>query len=136
VPSGFSGEELLKLRKYLRRTGCALLLVIWFMLLLTPCLLFTLAAEREMVFTYSDIPNDNLRIWLIQDAKNRGVAISNSRRVHLDNGTVCTVIDGRFILWQGSAEPPHYCSCYTRPDQDSMWSSVAEGEEACKLAGG
>jgi hypothetical protein len=128
-----SGEELLKLRKYLRRTGCTIALILWFMFLLTPCLIFVLAVQHEIILIHSDIPNDDFRMWLIMEPKTRGIAISNSRRIDAGNGTVCTIVDGRFLLWQGSAASPHYCSCYTK--EGDNWSSVAEGADACSLAG-
>jgi hypothetical protein len=110
------------------------LLVLWFIFLLTPCLMFKLAVDREIILIHSDLPEDDFRIWLIQDVRNRGVAISNSRRVDASNGAACTVIDVRFILWQGKGgDSQHYCSCYSKAE--SGWSSVTEGEAACQLAG-
>ena len=124
----------MKIRKVLRRIGCGILIVAWFIILLVPCFAVVLATQREIVLTHSDIPDGQFRVWLIQDAKQRGIAISNSRRVDGPNGAICTVTDGKFLMWQGQADdPPHYCSCYSR--QNDTWSSVAEGEAACKMAG-
>ena len=123
----------MKLKRRLRRLGCGALLVLWFLLLLTPCLAVVLLTQREIVLTHSDVPNDDFRVWLIQEAGQRGIAISNSRRVTVPNDAVCTLIDVRFLLWQGKGDPNHYCSCYAR--QADSWSSIAEGAEACKLAG-
>jgi hypothetical protein len=91
-----------------------------------------LATQKEIILTHSDIPQDDFRVWLIQSAKQRGLGISNSRRVSVSDDSVCTVIDGFFILWEGKGEPSHYCSCYQK--QDSVWQSRAEGAEACALA--
>jgi hypothetical protein len=121
------------LKRKLRRAGCGALVVIWFILLLTPCLFVVLVTQREIVLTHSDIPNDDFRVWLIQEPRQRGIALSNSRRVSAANDAVCTLIDVRFIMWQGQGDPIHYCSCYTR--QETSWVSIAEGTEACKLAG-
>ena len=124
----------MKIRRLLRRLGCGVLLVLWFALLTLPCFAIALAFQKEIVLIHSDIPNDEFRIWLIQDIRNRGVAVTNSRRVDGPDGVVCTVINGGFFMWQGSAvNPPHYCSCYSR--QDQTWSSVAEGSQACRIAG-
>ena len=117
----------------LRRVGCGILVAVWFLLLLTPCLFVFLVTNQEIVLTHSDVPNDNFRIWLIQEANQRGVAVSNARRVTAANNAVCTLTDVRFIMWQGKGDPNHYCSCYVQ--QDSAWTSIAEGTEACKLAG-
>jgi hypothetical protein len=123
----------LNIRKYLRRTGCTVLLVLWFLFLLTPCLMITLAVQHEIVLTHSDIPGDEFRIWLIQDVQNRGLGLSNTIRKQATSGETCTIADGRFFLWQGKANPYRYCSCYTK--QANLWSSVAEGDDACKLIG-
>jgi len=123
----------MRLSKFARRLGCGILLVIWFTLMLTPCLVITLVMQREIVISYSDLPEDAFRIWLLMEAKERGIAIFNSRRVNAANDAVCVVVDGRFFMWQGSATPPHYCSCYTK--QNGYWNPVAEGKEACQMSG-
>ena len=119
--------------KPIRRLGCGVLLVMWFMILLLPCIMIVLATQGEIVLTHSGIPEDDFRVRLIQTTTERGLAISNSHRVDIQDGNVCTIIDVRFFLWQGKANPAHYCSCYT--GSDKTWSSVAEGTEACQLAG-
>ncbi len=121
------------MRRRLGRIGCGVLVVAWFLFLLTPCLVVVLVTQKEIVLTHSDVPNDDFRIWLISEPSQRGIAVSNSRRVSAANNAVCTLTDVRFIMWQGKGDPNHYCSCYTQ--QDSAWVSVAEGAEACKLAG-
>jgi hypothetical protein len=124
----------LKIRRFLKRLGCGILLVLWFMFLLTPCLMIKLAVDREIILTHSDIPNDDFRVWLIQDVRSRGLAVSNTRRVDGTNGAVCTLTDVGFLLWEGKGgDPQHYCSCYSKAE--SGWSSVAEGDAACQLAG-
>src|SRR5258708_23267756 len=125
----------LKIRRLLRRLGCGVLLVLWFALLTLPCFAIALVFQKEIILTHSDIPNDEFRIWLIQDIRNRGVAVTNSRRVDAPNGVVCTVINGGFFMWQGTtANPPDYCACYSRPGQTG--SALPAGSEACRIAGG
>ena len=119
--------------KPIRRLGCGVLLMLWFVILLLPCLMIVLATQGEIILAHSGIPEDDFRIRLIQTTTERGLAVSNSRRIDTSEGAVCTVIDVRFFLWQGKANPAHYCSCYT--GSDKTWSSVAEGADACKLAG-
>src|SRR5262249_46298215 len=107
--------------------------VLWFLILLLPCFMIVLATQGDITLTHSSVPEDYFRIRLIQTTNERGLAVSNSRRVDASDGKVCTIIDVRFLLWQGQANPAHYCSCYT--GSDNNWSSVAEGKEACQLAG-
>ncbi len=126
----------IKIPKLLSRIGCGLAVVLWFMLLTLPCFAVVLATQGEIILTHSDIPFDDFRVWLIQQPRQRGIAISNSHRVSAVDGSnaVCTVLDAHFILWEGQpVTSPHYCSCY-KPESGG-WSSVAEGDDACHLAG-
>ncbi|MBX3061790.1 MAG: hypothetical protein U0528_14965 [Anaerolineae bacterium] len=135
----------MKLPKPVRRFGCGVLLVLWFLFLLTPCAVFVLAVQREIVIKWSEVPQDELRIWTIQDRDARGIGIANSRRVNTtgsgsqpveysaENPLICTITDIRFILWQGQANPAHSCSCFQK--QQSRWAEVVVGQDACTLAG-
>lgn len=117
----------------LRQVGCGLLIIVWFGIVLLPCLMITLAIRGEITVPYSDIPEDEFKLWSIQSADARGIGIANSRRVPGKNGETCTIIQRNFIMWQGEASAARWCSCYTK--KDSRWGSVAEAEAACKLAG-
>lgn len=130
------------MRKILRRIGCGALLVMWFLFLLAPCLVITLAIQREITITWSDAPDDALRVWVLQERDAQGLAISSAHRVNpaAAPGVACVVLDVRFILWAGDAEragalPVHQCACYTRPDAESVWAPHNLGPEACTLAG-
>jgi hypothetical protein len=105
------------------------------MLLTLPCIAFVLVTQGDIVLAHSDLPNDDFRLWLIQQPHERGIGLSNSRRVSGTDGSACTIIDGSFLLWEGQqAASPHYCSCYRQ--QGDNWNSTAEGDEACHLAEG
>lgn len=121
------------MRKSFRRVGCGALLALWFVILLLPCFMIVLATQGEIVLMHSSVPEDDFRVRLIQTTSERGLAVSNSHRVDTSDGDACTIIDVRFLLWQGQANPAHYCSCYT--GSGNNWSSIAEGTDACKLAG-
>ncbi len=125
--------------KLVRRVGCGALVILWFLFLLTPCFVIVLATQGEIVLTHSDLPGHAFRVWSISERGLRGIAFSTARRVSAENDISCTVADVRFLMWEVSAEfaesvrPSHQCSCYAR--QGNLWNSVAEGQEACKLAG-
>lgn len=130
------------MRKIVRRIGCGGLLVLWFVFLLTPCLVITLAIQREIAITWSDVPDDALRVWVLQEREAQGLAISSARRVNppATPGMACVVTDVRFVLWGGNAEkagalPVHQCACYTRDEAQSTWTPHNAGSEACALAG-
>src|SRR5258708_20676558 len=121
------------LRKTLKRIGCGALLVVWFAVLELPWFAIVLVTQGEIVLADSDVPNDDFRVWLIQQPHQRGIALSNSRRVDGTDGSVCTIVDGSFLMWEGQqAASPHYCSCYKQ--QNGNWSSTAESDQACQLA--
>src|SRR5258708_38104019 len=101
--------------KRLSRIGCGLAVVLWFMLLTLPCFAVVLATQGEIILTHSDIPFDDFRVWLIQQPRQRGIAISNSHRVSAVDGSnaVFTLLDARFILCEGQpVTSPPYLSSY------------------------
>lgn len=125
-------------QKRRRRLGCALLIIPWLICMLLPCFVIALVMNQEVVITYSDVPEDALRIWVLDSAAARGIGISNSRRVTTDNNLTCTILDTRFLVWQGDAEKAgaktvHRCACYERVG--NVWQSKLIGAEACTAAG-
>ncbi len=93
-------------RRRIGRVGCAILLIPWFALMLTPCLVLTLAFQREITLTHSDLPHHAFRVWLIQERDAQGLAVVTSRRVEITTPEplACVVYDVRFFLWGGDAE--------------------------------
>ncbi|MHB8750975.1 MAG: hypothetical protein ACYDBJ_17520 [Aggregatilineales bacterium] len=122
--------------KLARRIGCGVLLALWFGgLILGPCAVVTLVSGNEIRLAHSDVPDDNtLRIWLIQQAHERGLGISTGYSVNPDASTVCTVTDTHFVLWQGQGQSSHTCACYTR-HADGSYTSLTDGPDACTVAG-
>jgi hypothetical protein len=116
----------------LRRIGCALALVIWFTLLLTPCFLFVMATQGEIAVNLGSAPGQDLRIWLIMEADERGFGVSRPTTASgNDANHLCVQTDVRYLLWAGKAEPVTYCDCYERSGTDQAWSSTATQQGAC-----
>ncbi len=113
-------------RSRLRRVGCGVILAIWFLLLLTPCVLVYLATQGEITISTGSVPGQELRLWLMTEDRNRGVGIS-SAAVAGGNGTtdICLQTDVRYLLWAGRGENASYCECYTRTSPDVAWTSAA-----------
>ena len=65
-------------RSPLRRLGCGCALLFWFLLLLSPCVFIVLATQGQITFSQGDLPGQELRIWLIQEAKEQGLGISTT----------------------------------------------------------
>ena len=117
-------------RSPLRRPGCVAGLILWFLALLAPCFLIMLAVRGEITITTGSAPDQLLRIWLIQEAKERGVGISNTS-VQRDGETICVQTNVNFVLWRGEAQPTHYCECYIQTGDDYELTQMTQ--EACSL---
>jgi hypothetical protein len=117
-------EELVvipKRRGPLARLGCALGLIIWAILILSPCILITLAVRGEINIPTGDAPDQRLRVWLIMETRQRGVGISNASIRERDDGQTCVQTETSFLLWLGEAEPVSYCECYQHEDGSQDW---------------
>jgi hypothetical protein len=115
----------------LRRLGCGLLLVLWFVLLLTPCGLFLIAMTGELTVPTGGLPEQELRIWLVMEADQRGLGISTGAPQDVTETAFCIQTDTRFALWAGRGQPASYCDCYTRADAASAWSLASVAQGAC-----
>lgn len=116
----------------LGRLGCALGLLVWFVLIMSPCLVFTLATQGELSLSLGSAPGQTARLWLVMEADERGLGLSlPSVRTSTDGGALCVQTDVRYFLWQGQADPVSYYECYRRAGADSPWDYVATVEGAC-----
>ena len=131
-----------KRRNPLLRAGCGLAVIIWFMLILTPCALFYLAANKEIRISFGDIPQPHehplLLISLVSERSDRGLRIATSTVVTRagDDTTACVQSDVRFVLWQSQAGDQNvtYCDCYDRDDTDSGWQLFETMSGSCSSA--
>jgi hypothetical protein len=107
----------------LRRPGCVIALIIWFLILLTPCPLFILLTQGEIRINVGSAPDQHIRLWLVMEPRERGFGLS-SPSIHPgpSEGEVCLQTDVRYLLWMGSAEDASYCECYQHPTDDSGWT--------------
>ena len=129
-------------RNPLFRAGCGLAVIIWFMLILTPCALFYLAANKEIRISFGDIPHPHehpqLLISLVSERSDRGLRIETSRVVSRakDDTTACVQSDVRFVLWQSQAGDLNvaYCDCYNSDDTDSGWQLFETMSGSCPSA--
>lgn len=118
-----------KPRSRLRRLGCGIGLIIWIILLLFPCVAIVLIAQGEIAIQLGNIPGQNFRVWLIQDATERGLGIA-SPSVHTDeDANVCLQTETNFLLWMGKGESTSYCECFAH-DGDN-WKSVSSAQGLC-----
>lgn len=113
----------------MRRTGCFIGLIIWFVLLLTPCFCLVMASQGEITINLGDVPGQSLRIWMVNEARSRGVAIARPTVYVTGNGdSICLQTDVSFVLWMGQGDAIHYCDCYLRGDNEWTLTSTASGD--------
>jgi hypothetical protein len=96
------------------------------LLLLTPCLVIVLATRGEISISTGSAPDQELRIWLVMEARSRGLGVSNAS-LHEQDSATCVQTDVQFWLWQGSEAPTSYCECYTREGESYRLMSTAQG---------
>ena len=113
-------------RSPIAKLGCGIALIIWFSLLLAPCFMFILATRGEISIATGEAPEQRLRIWLIQEARQSGLGVSNASVKQVDEN-VCVQTSVTFILWRGEASPTEYCECYTV--ENGVYSYV--GSQQC-----
>lgn len=120
-------------RKPLRRVGCAIGLLLWAVIMISPCFLITLATQGQIIVTLGNAPDQQARIWLLSEARERGIGISwPSARYAQDQKTVCVQTNTQFILWAGSGQPATYCACYIRDNDREAWTPLATTNESCQ----
>ena len=124
----------------LKRAGCGILLIIWFTVLLTPCLLLYLASNGEIRIWHADIPEPHahprLLIELISEVDYRGLRIVNSTITNniLDNDNhTCVSTHVRYLLWESAEEDQDvsYCDCYKRENSESIWALTSTTADSC-----
>ena len=129
LPNTAQAAAPIKPRRRLRRLGCWIGLVIWIILLLLPCLAIALISQGEIAVQLGNVPGQTLRVWLIQDATERGIGVARPTVRTNENSNVCLQTDTSFLLWMGKGEATSYCECYTN-DGDN-WKSVSSTQGSC-----
>ena len=130
-------DEIVKPRRRspLRRAGCTIVVILWFVLLLTPCVGIALATQGDIVISQGNAPGQEIRIWLITEADERGLGLSSATLQQPDSNNLCVETSTRFILWTGQADPLTSCVCYTRDMEEQVWSTVSVENRACESSG-
>ena len=121
-----------KPRSRVRRAGCIIAAILWFFILLLPCFLIVLAVNQEIAITTGSAPGQQLRLWLISEAEQRGLAVSNASVHQSAENAICVKTTVNYYLWAGSEEPSVYCDCYERATADASWSYTTSTEGTCR----
>ncbi len=128
-PDAVTVSPLSKPQSRLRRLRCGIGAVIWIILLLLPCIAIALISQGEIAVQLGDVPGQSLRVWLIQDASERGVGIARPS-IHTDqNSNTCLQTDTSFIMWMGKGDATSFCECYAH--EGDTWKSVSSAQGSC-----
>lgn len=145
-PSGVSGQsgepveiEYIIVKKpvsRVRRLGCIIVLVLWFLFLMLPLGLFILAAEGDFTIGRgNDIPDASeyprFQLKLIMEPDYRGISLINTSLHRDGDRNLCIQTNVRYVLWEGDGDPAVYCNCYTRASLDDDWVFVSTTIAAC-----
>ena len=113
------------------RWGCRFAVVLWFMILLTPCFCLALASQGEISVRLGDIPGQSFRIWLLNESRQRGIGSSRPSIVaNSEAGQVCLQTDVSFVLWAGSEDATTYCECFAQ-SSNAAWEMVNTAQGSC-----
>lgn len=100
---------------WLKRILIALLLIFWFLLLMTPTVAVVLARSGQIQIGEPDGPHT--RLFLLQEANNEGLGLERAQRVRSPEGVpdtvTCLRTTVRYWMWTpgAEAEPVEYCQC-------------------------
>ena len=80
-----------------------------------------MAARGELRIRTGAAPEQETRLWLVQEARRAGLALSHVSK-RLTNSERCFQTDVRFLLWRGQEldgdTATSFCSCYALADGD------------------
>lgn len=115
----------------LKRLGCALGAIVWFILLILPCFAIVLVTRDEIVIQVGDLPGQAVRVWLVSGAKERGLAMSiPSVKISDSSQRACLLTNVQFLLWDGENMPTQFCECFLR--QVESWESISPTPTNCE----
>jgi hypothetical protein len=115
-------------------------LIVWFALLLLPCLFFFLATSGEITVWHQNIPNaaqhPAFQVRLVMEIEQRGFQITRSSVLPESDTRLCIETYVSYVLWQRdeTSRDTHYCDCYSRPAADAQWALAAANLSACEGA--
>jgi hypothetical protein len=120
------------------KIGCGIALVLWFALLMLPCVMFWFASGNEIYIAHGSVPeaydHPLLEIGLIMTTENRGIKFKTSSIIPDEANAVCVQTNLNYVLWYSREENPtaSFCDCYERADTESTWSRIETITGECR----
>ncbi|MDX2162586.1 MAG: hypothetical protein SF162_14780 [bacterium] len=118
-------------RTPLQRVGCGCAVLVWLVFLLVPCFMITLATQGQITVALSDVPEHELRFWLVMDARERGIGVSLPTISQTSETGVCVQTTVQYLLWMGRGEPTVFCDCFERETADQPWGMISTAMQSC-----
>ena len=117
-----------------RRAGCFALFVLWLFFMLLPCTFVTLLVNRELTYDYSDLPEHQLRLFLMDNKDERGFGLSRPsiEAGGEDEDFYCMATKVDYLLWEGSVPDIRYCDCYEKNDGEWSLATMSEADGSCR----
>lgn len=106
------------------------MIVVWMLLMLSPCLLLTVIVRGEATLPLSDKPGHEIRLFKVfeDDVRGFGLSWGNTQEGN-SKDNVCVKTQVRYFTWQGSGENVDFCLCYTRIEDE--WIAGETVDDMC-----
>ncbi len=102
------------MKKWLRRSGCFLLILIWLVIMSLPLLAVVIARGGQVRLGAQE--SAHLRVFLVQEEENNGLGIEwmrTSTPAQAQSGeNRCWLTSVSYWLWEGQGENVTYCQCF------------------------
>lgn len=95
------------MKRWLRRLGYLLIVVVWLVVMAFPIFAFTLAGRGEL--TFGDTAGNHVRLFLLREPDAEGVGLVWTRPYRAN--AACTQTSVTYIMWEGQSENTRYCQC-------------------------
>lgn len=96
------------MKRWWRRIGYLLIVLVWLLVMALPILAFTLAGRGEL--TFGDAAGSHVRLFLLREPDAEGVGMEWTRPYRDQSN--CTRTNVAYILWQGRSQNTSYCQCF------------------------
>lgn len=92
------------MNRWLKRFFVAILLMGWLLIMLFPCMAFSLALRTEIQI------GSNVRVFLVSEEAGEGIGME-WQRPFSSSSTQCIETAVTYLMWAGEGEPVVYCQC-------------------------
>lgn len=120
------------------KIGCAFGLILWFTVMMTPCVLFWFGFGNEVIIPHANVPYAHehplFKLGLLMTADYRGLSVTNSSIFADHDNAVCVQTNVNFLLWENrNRDNPAtiYCDCYERANPETSWQLIRTDSGEC-----